>query len=82
MQLLSTRTHLLLPLGCFEWFLTCPPLISIRGWTVEEDPRYPVFLDAMRSADIDLIDLYVDSAGFTDLGCWARSVLEADDPST
>ncbi|MEI7592151.1 MAG: hypothetical protein WCK41_02895 [Actinomycetes bacterium] len=59
-----------------------PPLISIRGWTVEKDPRYPVFLDAMRSADIDVIDLYVDSAGFTDLGCWARSVLEADDPST
>jgi len=36
-----------------------PPLVSIRGWDANDDPRYPVFLDQIRATGIKVIDIYV-----------------------
>jgi hypothetical protein len=52
-----------------------PQLISVRGWTAVDDPRYPAFVDAVRAGGVDIHDLFVPGDSFATLGDWARAVV-------
>ena len=55
---------------------TRPRLISVRGWTADDDPRYPAFVDALRDTGVDVHDLFVACDPFATMGDWARAVID------
>lgn len=60
-----------------------PPLVSIRGWNADDDPRYPAFIDQMRAADIDVFDIYIEADTFSTIGEWAAAAIaEIDEAIT
>ena len=34
-----------------------PPLISVRGWSAEDDPRYHAYVGRVRDAGVEVVDL-------------------------
>jgi len=58
------------------------PVVVLRAWSKEVDPRLLPFMDELRSLGLDVVDHYVPPAGDRDLGDWARRSLAllADSP--
>jgi thioesterase domain-containing protein len=52
-----------------------PPLISVRGWSVEDDPRYPAFVEHLQASGVVVEDLWVPPDGFATMADWAAAVI-------
>jgi len=48
-------------------------LISVRGWPVELDPRYPQFIERIRAEGIEVHDVFVPGADKASLREWASA---------
>ena len=56
-----------------------PTLISIHGWGGTAGP-FIAFVEQMRQAGTEIVDVYVKPEGFVDLASWAGAVInELDD---
>ena len=51
----------------------------IRGWSATDHPGGVAFVDELRAVGIEVVDVYVPPAGFTDLAGWARAAIEMID---
>ena len=51
-----------------------PPLISVRGWSAEDDPRYHAFVGRLRDSGVEVVDLWVPPDGFATMGLWSAAV--------
>jgi thioesterase domain-containing protein len=50
-------------------------LISVRGWSADDDPRYPAFVERLRDSGVDVHDLFVPPDPFPTMADWARAVI-------
>jgi len=51
-------------------------LVVARGWSEELDPRHPVFLDRLRAAGVDVLDVYSSPDGFRTFDDWIASYVD------
>lgn len=59
--------------------VTTPTLMYVRGWSETDHPAGAAFVDELRTAGVDVIDVYVPPAGLGDISGWARATIEVLD---
>jgi len=52
------------------------PLVVVRGWEAHDESRFPGFLEQLRHAGVDVVDLYQPAGDARTMGEWAARLVD------